>query len=78
MKEAIKKEIKQSVKTAMTGLLDELHISKPSKKTVQAVSKTSKALNKDIQDSVKKEAKKAKKEAKKINKAQRKDVPPTK
>ncbi len=60
MKTMNKKEIKSSVDKALASMLEDLKISQPSKKTVKAVSKASKAIKKELKASVKKQARKAK------------------
>lgn len=60
MKTLKKKEIRQTVETAMKGALEKLHILKPSKKTKRILSKASKKVSRRLKGEVKGLLKKSK------------------
>jgi hypothetical protein len=49
MKRQDKKQIKQTVSIVLSKILESLKLSKPSKRTVKAISKVSKALRRDLE-----------------------------
>jgi hypothetical protein len=59
MKKTIKAEIKSSVSKALTEVMRQLHIAKPSRKTRKAIARAEKALRSDVKSAMKKEIKKA-------------------
>lgn len=65
MKKTVKTELKETVGLALNEMLEDLKISKPSKKTKKAIAKVSKALRADVKASIKR----AEKASKKKNKA---------
>ena len=54
MKKTVKKEIKATVEKALTEVVQNLKISKPSKQTRRSISKVSKALRADLKNEIKK------------------------
>ncbi|MEJ7644544.1 MAG: hypothetical protein WKF87_08100 [Chryseolinea sp.] len=59
MKKTIKAEIKTTVGTALDDVVQQLKISKPSRKTKKAISRVAKALRSDLKIEMKKQIKKA-------------------
>ena len=58
MKTVKKKELQQSVQTALSQVVDSLEIAKPSKKTTRFIEKASKKISKELKDELKKQLKK--------------------
>ena len=59
MKKTVKAEIKSSVNKALAEVVQQLRISKPSKKTRKAIARAEKALRNDVKSAMKKEIKSA-------------------
>ena len=59
MKKTVKAEIKSSVNKALSEVMQQLHVSKPSRKTRKALSRAEKALRRDVKSAMKKEIKNA-------------------
>jgi hypothetical protein len=57
MKTLNKKELRVSVREALTQLIGSYEIEKPSKKTTKLIDKTSKRLSKELKDELKKQTK---------------------
>ena len=58
MKTVKKKELQQSVQSALAQVVDSLEISKPSKKTTRLIEKASKKISKELKDELRKQMKK--------------------
>ena len=58
MKTTNKKELRLTVKEALTQIIGNYQIEKPSKKTVKIIEKTSKKLSKELKEELKKQTKK--------------------
>ena len=58
MKTLKKKELKLSVKEALTQIVENFQIEKPSKKTTRLIEKTSKRLSRELKDELRKQTKK--------------------
>ena len=59
MKKTVKAEIKSSVNKALAEVVQQLRISKPSRKTRKAIARAEKALRNDVKLAMKKEIKSA-------------------
>jgi hypothetical protein len=59
MKKTVKKEIKETVEKAIAEVVQNLKISKPSRKTRKTIVKVSKALRADLKNEMKKQIKNA-------------------
>ena len=59
MKKTVKAEIKSSVNKALAEVVQQLRISKPSRKTRKAIARAEKALRNDVKSAMKKEIKSA-------------------
>jgi hypothetical protein len=68
MKEVKKKELRISVKEALTQVIGSFQIEKPSKKTTRLIEKTSKKISRELNGELKKQTKKMIKAGKKISK----------
>ena len=71
MKKSVKAEIKANVDKAVSGVVESLHVARPSKKTRKAIDKVAKNLTRDIKDEKRKVEKEEKKEVKKVEKEAR-------
>lgn len=58
MKALNKKEIRSSVKEALTKVVGSFELEKPSKKTEKLIEKTSRKISREIREEMKKQAKK--------------------
>ena len=68
MKTLKKKELKLSVKEALTQIVENFQIEKPSKKTTKLIEKTSKRLSRELKDELRKQTKKMIKAGKALKK----------
>ena len=66
MKKAIKREVKNTLDSAIIQVFEKLEIAKPSKNTKRAISKVSKKIARDLQKQLKKAVNKISQSKKKI------------